>query len=437
MSPRRKTWSFSAGEYPNTVRVFERVPGGPLYAAAWDPAANGGKGRIRRISLKHREQDVAIAYAEDEARKLRDGADALVQAPTIGFVTMQYLMHRTPAKAKAVQLEDERRARMWRRVFGMKRPIRTLGRAEWESFIRLRSSGAIDAQGCDVVEADRRPVGPRTVDADLVFLIAVFNWATTWTVKGQPLLEKNPWGGSVAGVKRALERPKSLEVKRPIATFDRFLKVRAAAELVRMWVRKDTAGAVLTELGRAQFKHGEGPVQQWTLPSYLPELLDLVEDTGRRITAICRLRYSDLRREGGKVTKIYWRPMKGSQGEEVPLGERARAAVERILKLRPGIGDRPLFPSAKQPDRPITRHLARDWLEAAEDLAGLEHISGGDFHPYRRAWATVRKHHADADVMKAGGWKDLRSLKGSYQLADDESVQAVIQEPKKLVERKA
>ena len=97
MSPRKRCWSFSAGEYPNTVRVFEREPGGALYAQAWDPSV----GYSRRISLRHRDQDLAIAYAEGEARKLRDGADALVASPTIGFVTMQYLIHRTPAKVSA------------------------------------------------------------------------------------------------------------------------------------------------------------------------------------------------------------------------------------------------------------------------------------------------------------------------------------------------
>lgn len=441
MSPRKRNWSFTAGKYPHSVRVFEREPGGMIYAQAWDPTV----GYSPRISLKHRDQDLAITYAEAESKKLRDGSAALVAAPRVGFVTMQYLIHRTPAKVKAVRLEDERRARMWRRILGIQREIRTIGRAEWESFIRLRTTGAIDAQGHEIPDgvdpktkvARRKPVSPRTVDADLVFLVAVFNWATTWTVKGQPLLERNPWGGSAAGVKRALARPQSLEVKRPKVTYDRFLLVRAAAERVRMWVRKGTVGAELTEFGRAQFKHGEGPVLKWTLPSYLPEILDLVESTGRRITAICRLRYSDLRREGGKVTKLYWSPMKRAKGSEVPISERAAAAIARVLEERPGIGDRPIFPSPKKPDKAITRHLARDWLEKAEDLAGLEHIAGGDFHPYRRKWATERKHHATADVMDAGGWGDRRSLEESYQQSDEASVLAVVHEAKKLVEKKA
>lgn len=431
MSPRKKNWSFSAGEYPHTVRVFEREPGGMLYAQAWDPTV----GYSPRISLRHRDQEQAITYAETEAAKLRDGSVALAPAPNVIYVTMQYFIHQTPKKALAVQKEDERRIGMWRRVLGPHTQIRHVGRPQWESFIALRGSGAIDCHGAPVAEGKRTPVSERTVDADLVFMVSVFNWATSWNVNGRPLLERNPWGGTAAGVKRALERPKPLEQKQPVASFDRFLTVRAAAERVMMVVRKKEPGAQLVTVGTAQYKHGEGPVRQWMKPSYLPELMDLVEDTGRRITAICRLWYSDFIREGGKVTKVRWRSIKGSKPTIVPIGERARAAIERVLAQRPGIGDRPAFPSPRNPDKAITRFLARDWLERAEDLAEVEHVDGGDFHPYRRKWATERKHHPDADVMEGGGWTDPRSLKRSYQKADSETVLAVINEQRKLREQ--
>jgi hypothetical protein len=39
--------------------------------------------------------------------------------------------------------------------------------------------------------------------------------------------------------------------------------------------------------------------------------------------------------------------------------------------------------------------------------------------------------------MEAGGWTDERSLKQSYQQSDSETVLAVINEPRKLVEKKA
>lgn len=44
----RKKWSYSAGERPYTVVVYERTPGGTLQVRAWDPPLNGGKGGWRR-----------------------------------------------------------------------------------------------------------------------------------------------------------------------------------------------------------------------------------------------------------------------------------------------------------------------------------------------------------------------------------------------------
>ena len=54
----------------------------------------------------------------------------------------------------------------------------------------------------------------------------------------------------------------------------------------------------------------------------------------------------------------------------------------------------------------------------AEQLADLPKLNGGILHPYRRLWASERKHMPDIDVAAAGGWKDSRALKFSYQHAD-------------------
>src|SRR5581483_12527350 len=99
--------------------------------------------------------------------------------------------------------------------------------------------------------------------------------------------------------------------------------------------------------------------------------LDLVEDTGRRITSVCRLWYSDFIRRGDEVTKIRWRPFKGAKETVVPLGDRGRAAVKRILAQRPGVGDTPVFPAVRTSKGivAIGKRTATDWLEAAEALA--------------------------------------------------------------------
>ena len=103
-----------------------------------------------------------------------------------------------------------------------------------------------------------------------------------------------------------------------------------------------------------------------------------------------------------------------------------RAALDRIVRERPGIGAAPLFPSPGDPTKPITRHLADKWLRKAEKLAGLEPLRGTLWHSYRRKWATERKHMPDVDVAQAGGWKSTVSLKTSYQQADAETTLRVV-----------
>ncbi len=61
---------------------------------------------------------------------------------------------------------------------------------------------------------------------------------------------------------------------------------------------------------------------------------------------------------------------------------------------------------------------------------------GGLWHPYRRKWATERKHLPDVDVAATGGWSDLSLLKTAYQQADPETMYQVVSEPRRLRERK-
>ena len=42
--------------------------------------------------------------------------------------------------------------------------------------------------------------------------------------------------------------------------------------------------------------------------------------------------------------------------------------------------------------QPITRYVAHSWLVKAEQLAKVPHLKRGAWHPYRRGWATRKKH---------------------------------------------
>ena len=162
--------------------------------------------------------------------------------------------------------------------------------------------------------------------------------------------------------------------------------------------------------------------------SYLSELLDIVNGTGRRISPVCALQYKDLRLDQALHGSIRWPADTDKEDREtlVPISPTVRDAVDRILRERPGIGSAPLFPKPTDPTIPLTLHLASKWLREAEQMAGLETQQGSLWHAYRRKWVTERKHMPDVDVAAAGGWKDTESLKTAYQQADEATMLEVV-----------
>lgn len=213
--------------------------------------------------------------------------------------------------------------------------------------------------------------------------------------------------------------PKVKNPRRPVASQDRFETIRAKTDEHTMEVRWN----------------GEREKQR----SYLSELLDIVAGTGRRISAVCGLRYEDLRlNDGTPHGSIRWPADTDKNGREttVPIGPTVRRAIERVLRDRPGIGSGHLFPAPGDPSKPMRRHLAAAWLREAEEMAGLESQDGSLWHAYRRKWVTERKHLPDADVAAAGGWADTQALRKCYQQADEETMLRVVLDAGELREAK-
>lgn len=91
-----------------------------------------------------------------------------------------------------------------------------------------------------------------------------------------------------------------------------------------------------------------------------------------------------------------------------------------------------VLPSPQKAGKPWTPFHARDLLKRAEKLAELK--PGGGFHAFRRKWANERKHLPLKDIMEAGGWIDPRPLRNCYEQADEDTLLAVVTEPRKLRE---
>ncbi len=49
-------------------------------------------------------------------------------------------------------------------------------------------------------------------------------------------------------------------------------------------------------------------------------------------------------------------------------------------------------------------------------------------------WATERKHLPDKDVAAAGGWRDVESLRKSYQQVDEKTLLQVMTNPNRLLD---
>ncbi len=410
---RPKCWSLAEGEKGSTVTVYERAPGGLLYARVHDPSKAGGKGGYKRVTLGHRDKERAKTYALEQAAKLRRGqAELLEGKATLARVFAQYLTHRTPRKKPEERKADHRRSAMWLRVLGSQKDPHVITLGEWERFIDLRSVGGVNAVGESVAEGKRRPVRARTVQHDCLWLRFVLNWATKWRdTEGRYLLREN----SVRG----FETPVEDNPKRPVMAADRYEKLRAVSDGVMMELRWG----------------GKACRQR----SYLSELLDLAYGTGRRISAILALRYEDLRLDAKPYGAIRWPSATDKQNRETtaPLSPTIRAAIDRVLKERPGIGARYLFPSPTNPDEPVAYERVRTWLVGAEQLAGLPKQDGSLWHAFRRGWATARKGYSLKDTAAAGGWSSTETLLRCYQQADEETMLAVVMGGAELRERKA
>jgi hypothetical protein len=90
------------------------------------------------------------------------------------------------------------------------------------------------------------------------------------------------------------------------------------------------------------------------------------------------------------------------------------------------------FPAPNDATKPVSVQVASDWLRRAEKLAELEPLPRGAWHPFRRKWATERKHLSPKDVAAVGGWTDVTTLQKVYQVADAETMEAVVLQPKRL-----
>ena len=276
----------------------------------------------------------------------------------------------TPTKRGQSRLHDRAATKMFLGFLGPDRRPETLSQRDWDRFIRERRAGRVGPSG--------RPVSDRMIQRDLKFLIAVLNWAAkSRDEQGRLLLEANPL--------RGLKTPRQKNPTRIVLAEDEY------QALLR----------VSRQVG-------------WRFQVALV----LAHETGHRIGAIRKLRWSDIDIEG---RTIRWRAKHEKSGYEhrTPVTAEALTALEEARKRKPGTGDALVLPSPQDRARCVGSCQARGWWQKAERLAGLEPKRGRGWHSLRRKFASDLMDQPLKVLCELGGWKEAKTVLQCYQRADE------------------
>ena len=217
----------------------------------------------------------------------------------------------------------------------------------------------------------------RTIERDLRFLLAVLNWvAKSRDEEGHLLLESNPL--------RGLQLPREKNPARVLLTHAEY------EALLEVSVGMDWRFRVA---------------------------LVIAHETGHRIGAIRKLRWSNIDMAGGIIR---WRAEHEKTGYEhrTPVTAETLAALEEARRENPGIGDAPVLPAPKDPSKCVSHSLAYHWWEKAEAFAGLEPKRGRGWHSLRRKFASDLMNQPLKVLCEFGGWKTAHTVLRCYQRAD-------------------
>ena len=366
---RRSRRSYGAGEWGrNRVRVFPDPKTG-LFQVEWRE-----NGRRRTRSLGHRDWTWAKKQADEFAAgfaspDLNGKAEAEPEPLTLGTLFEIYGEEVTPSKEERNGQHDRIAMAMFLKFFGPHRRPETLSRRDWDRFIRERRAGRIGPSG--------RPVGDRTVEWDLTFLMAVMNWAArSRDEHGRPMLDRNPLKG--------LKKPKAKNPARVVLTEEEYR-------------------ALLKVSGRVDWRFRAALV--------------LAHETGHRIGAIRNLKWSDIDFEGGMVR---WRAKHEKTGYEhhTPVTNEALDALKEVRASNPGSGNAPILPAPTNPRAAVGSSRLYAWWQKAQSLAGLEPKPRRGWHSLRRKFASDLMDQPLKVLCELGGWRDAQTVLRCYQRPD-------------------
>lgn len=398
----RKPWTKTVEVQGVAVRLYERADrGGAIYREV-----RLGGGAKDRQSLGTSDRAHAVQLAEALAREVGHLKHVGRVGPlTVGQLAALYRAEVLPTLSAPRQRGVRGMLGLLAQHFPDALLVADLTQPRVDAYVTARRSGAIQSPRHRTKEPGAR-VG--TVRNELQLVKTMLRWATQHRVDGRPLLERDPLVG--------VRLPAEVNARRPVTTHARCEATLAHA------VAADPRGRFAC-------------------------LLALARHTGRRINALVNLRASDVLRTRPHIeaalaavgqpsgAAAHWPHGalrfraaydKRQTDAVVPMSAAARAAFDAYLRDRPRLGEGPVFPSTGDDATPAHKMLAAYWLRRAELRAGLPKLERGGFHPYRRLWASERRHLPAADVMAGGGWKSRAVMEQSYQHAEAATTYAVI-----------
>src|SRR3989449_1276844 len=373
----RRCWSKSIGERGHRVRLYEARPGGQIMRSVFV------NGKEVRKSLGHRDKEQAVRQGYELLTALLANEEALDEhSLTLGLVADLYL--ESPAHLSKKPRTQRAESQILRRVvefFGRTRRVDTLSESDVKRYTMARRRGDVG-----------RPVGDRTIGADLEMLLRAIRWAVRERKpNGERLLKENPLLG--------VRLPSEKNPQRPVMKHDEYLRLLEVAQRVH---------------------------------PLLKLALIVAEGTGRRLSAWRNLFWDDVDFEAGTIR---WRAVNDKKGYEqvVPMSDAVKHALSAARKAQEAIGNTPVFPAPKNPATPCSREMMDKGLRRAFQVAELAPPPHGLWHSIRRKWATERKGYPVGDVAAAGGWRDTQTLLTSYQQVDAETVRQVVLHPTQRV----
>ena len=294
-----RCWSRTLGTQRGArVRVYERKPGGPLQASIWLP----GSGESRR-SLGHRDKDRAVQQAREvlQLHRRRKGKPGEPSPLTLGKLFGRYLEEGKYLPDGSLKTDPYLRhiaaaGQNLTSHFGEDSSIAELTPDRLQVYIRLRREGIVTGH----------QVRTNAIQRELTILKGALNWARGVNEHGRPLLASHPL--------EAFKIPSERDPKRPTVDDTTVTGLVAVADQVH---------------------------------PYLATLIVVARTTGRRLSAVLGLHWTDLNFDRGEIR---WRAEndKLRRTSVVPASRAALEALAQFRAIQPGLGQVPVFPHPKQ-----------------------------------------------------------------------------------------